>query len=208
MLGDRWRRRGLSPRARGSPARAVSIAVFCGSILAGAGKPRGHVPNGAYLRVYPRGRGEASTASRAIKWCRGLSPRARGSLSRLRLAGDLIGSIPAGAGKPQKSVSCWKSYQVYPRGRGEAIAEYSDDMNAWGLSPRARGSPAQRMRRNPRVRSIPAGAGKPIPVGGDHSADGVYPRGRGEARGARPSRRSVPAVPCVGSFQGRWQAAL
>ena len=173
--------RGLSPRARGSHRLAWPEARDHGSIPAGAGKP---CAGGRVCRaggVYPRGRGEAPTWAAGAGRSEGLSPRARGSLVFLADRHEVVGSIPAGAGKPGASLVPRNMSGVYPRGRGEALRGKSFYVLPAGLSPRARGSRLRRPHVCSVVGSIPAGAGKPVTRWGRLSASGVYPRGRGEA---------------------------
>ena len=114
------RKKGLSPRVRGSLQPAAVDAHWPGSIPAGAGEP---FSNRSRLRlnwVYPRGCGGAPKQSQWKPSLTGLSPRVRGSPTDARLQRWQAGSIPAGAGEPDKDRStrprCW----VYPRGCGGA----------------------------------------------------------------------------------------
>ena len=178
---------GLSPRARGSRVCVVVREVRPGSIPAGAGKPRCDPPIGGWCEVYPRGRGEALCQAIRVEdfSAQGLSPRARGSPATVLQAGCRLasGSIPAGAGKPTTQWLArpvtWR--WVYPRGRGEAFWKASSRVRAWGLSPRARGSPWAGAADALRPGSIPAGAGKPRSCSPTGMMRWVYPRGRGEA---------------------------
>ena len=135
------------PRGCGeAPRQMNSSAVTRRSIPAGAGKPAQHrrpVPSGyglsprvrgspvegsrsalaSPLGVYPRGCGEAVGVFGTGRAAEGLSPRVRGSRLGLGVVAPVVGSIPAGAGKPRSD-------------HGVAVRRELD-----GLSPRVRGSP-------------------------------------------------------------------
>ena len=181
---------GLSPRVRGSRrAFASRVRNARGSIPAGAGKPTAEA---TWLYAVGTGLSPRVRGSRSC-WCRcrmasagGLSPRVRGSHVRLRRVLAIMGSIPAGAGKP--GVPGWSRHRaqgVYPRGCGEADAAVVSDVRARGLSPRVRGSQNERCKNVSALGSIPAGAGKPGMAYRIASITTVYPRGCGEATIAR-----------------------
>ena len=149
---------------------------------------------------------------------RGLSPRARGSRQAVGLAvGTVLGSIPAGAGKPISSAVCGSirrasgcvagglsprargspsprrssCFGVYPRGRGEAATRVHAGRQFGPVYPRGRGEA-------PGVTSIadiqawrvyPRGRGEALKTDIRDEATRVYPRGRGEARCCRKSSR-------------------
>ena len=93
----------------------------------------------------------------------GPSPRARGSRVGESDRRELVGSIPASAGKPGTTASIPPRARVHPRERGEAgrcVAGYG----VWqGPSPRARGSQYEVAADAEISGSIPASAGKPTP---------------------------------------------
>ena len=175
---------GLSPRARGSPIRAIwaNWALLRGLSPRARGSRCSRREICGLIRVYPRGRGEAQAsrlemvkregsipagAGKPIGLAlapgghQGLSPRARGSHHSSNVARSLTGSIPAGAGKPDGDVLAIGQFWVYPRGRGEAPLGLSRGDDHIGLSPRARGSRCAADSRHGECGSIPAGAGKP-----------------------------------------------
>ena len=175
---------GLSPRVRGSRrvhriahAKAGSIPAGAGSqsqgfqirsqirsIPAGAGEPRCARIATCGDGVYPRGCGGASSLYRRGRVIEGLSPRVRGSLHWHCPPLRLFRSIPAGAGEPHVSVGIGEQQAVYPRGCGGANVSIVCAVNSGGLSPRVRGSRASRLDAGTATRSIPAGAGEPIPA--------------------------------------------
>ncbi len=131
--------------------------------------------------VYPRGCGGAIAEVVDCDDPTGLSPRVRGSLPAIVGPAPPPGSIPAGAGEPNRRRHQPRRYRVYPRGCGGASLFSGDPATRWGLSPRVRGSP---MRCDVVVRrhgSIPAGAGEPGPTRFQAHQIGVYPRGCGGA---------------------------
>ena len=116
------RRRGLSPRTRGSPAGTPASAGGPGSIPADAGEPRARQSSGSTRRVYPRGRGGAWPLAIRDTSAWGLSPRTRGSRQDYPGCHRRQGSIPADAGEPRQGPPVWPWRRVYPRGRGGASA--------------------------------------------------------------------------------------
>ena len=152
------------------------------SIPAGAGEPFSTMHLLLMIGVYPRGRGGAKRSATRYRQESGLSPRARGSLSERAPKSAQHGSIPAGAGEPLCSAPFLVNERVYPRGRGGAFDISTPDRMAAGLSPRARGSPANAEPSCQSGGSIPAGAGEPWERVLGPGPEGVYPRGRGGAR--------------------------
>ena len=91
---------GLSPRGRGNPRALRVVERQSGSIPAWAGEPGSGGGGILSFRVYPRvGGGTIHTETRAHTR-KGLSPRGRGNLDRIRLRRVHAGSIPAWAGEP------------------------------------------------------------------------------------------------------------
>ena len=172
---------GRSPRARGSlDCNGLSIFII-GSIPAGAGEPTRSGIDQLTNRVDPRGRGGAMLCCDASARISGRSPRARGSLRPLLRDHVHVGSIPAGAGEPARSISPPPCHRVDPRGRGGAHRGKPNYSVYKGRSPRARGSLRLDAGVGLPAGSIPAGAGEP--AGPSRRAGGarVDPRGRGGA---------------------------
>ena len=116
---------------------------------------------------------------------RGLSPRVRGSPQPRCLYDCSRGSIPACAGKPQRSARSSSGRRVYPRVCGEAYLADQVTSAAWGLSPRVRGSLHHVTFSILGIRSIPACAGKPLAMWACAGFSRVYPRVCGEASMSR-----------------------
>ncbi|KXS38170.1 MAG: hypothetical protein AWU55_1648 [Halomonadaceae bacterium T82-2] len=154
-------RQGRSPRVRGSQVRQQERQRPAGSIPAGAGKPRKVGRGYGTGKVDPRGCGEAPIPTAEMRKAMGRSPRVRGSLDAAGGAAVVLGSIPAGAGKPPRSCPSHRAARVDPRGCGEAISRASRLLRAAGRSPRVRGSRIDVGICQRCSGSIPAGAGKP-----------------------------------------------
>ena len=172
---------GLSPPTRGSPRGSDAPTSPGRSIPAHAGKPWASCSRPWASWVYPRPRGEAGASLEASRQTLGLSPPTRGSQLRSPSCSAPGGSIPAHAGKPGHVVRPRPAPTVYPRPRGEALAEKLRHVGDAGLSPPTRGSPRGVRSERPTLRSIPAHAGKPRTASISNSPPGVYPRPRGEA---------------------------
>ena len=172
---------GPSPRVRGSLRRDFIFVVSPRSIPAGAGKPAVLRARRLLHRVHPRGCGEAPEGRAPAVGRGGPSPRVRGSHStRLRFA-SILGSIPAGAGKPMTDRITADGWRVHPRGCGEADRLDVALPRLQGPSPRVRGSLAGETERCIRSGSIPAGAGKPSPCRQGSLWFRVHPRWSGNA---------------------------
>jgi len=174
---------GRSPRARGNPGTSRSPAPEERSIPAGAGKPPACRRRCWPQRVDPRGRGETKTMPAARVDFPGRSPRARGNHHQVRRQRVELGSIPAGAGKPDPRRRARCPRRVDPRGRGETARTLRDLAEIGGRSPRARGNPPGLPRLALHHGSIPAGAGKPTTRSSTVPSRRVDPRGRGETIG-------------------------
>ena len=151
-----------------------------GSIPASAGKPSVRRSQGLSRRVYPRECGETMPPELVYHLYDGLSPRVRGNRGEPAPAAQLLGSIPASAGKPPSSTSPDVARRVYPRECGETVQRRPTGFPGRGLSPRVRGNPTKRRPPRRRCGSIPASAGKPPQPRHRHRQHQVYPRECGE----------------------------
>ena len=154
---------GLSPRVRGNRGQGLRPGAARGSIPAGAGEPRGVTPVAGRDGVYPRGCGGTEGPPTSGPRGAGLSPRVRGNPSPQQCGGRKCGSIPAGAGEPVTAGRHVGGHRVYPRGCGGTGREIVRRGEAVGLSPRVRGNRGGLRRASGAQRSIPAGAGEPVP---------------------------------------------
>ena len=175
------RRRGPSPRVRGSRIPEPAAEDEVGSIPACAGKPR--PPAGPARRswVHPRVCGEAPIQAAINLYIRGPSPRVRGSPGPDTWTSCCGRSIPACAGKPDRSARRARACRVHPRVCGEARSETAHDALGAGPSPRVRGSRSGWPVGTPPSGSIPACAGKPRAGDGGEREVRVHPRVCGEA---------------------------
>ena len=170
---------GLSPRARGNPARPRPAETFSGPIPAGAGEPCLTPCACTWSGAYPRGRGGTAGRTQTAPPSTGLSPRARGNRPlRAKYAGS-AGPIPAGAGEPGRRRGRRAVDGAYPRGRGGTQAALIPMLKSLGLSPRARGNPRRYRGGSTRTGPIPAGAGEPQHESWSYPSVRAYPRGRG-----------------------------
>ena len=126
------------------PGVLLALARF---IPAGAGNT---LPLSALLArntVYPRWRGEHDKSLTKNNSTPGLSPLARGTPGVERQMTEKERFIPAGAGNTSPLLTPGKSAAVYPRWRGEHLRLNSEQAIGVGLSPLARGTPAERMKK-------------------------------------------------------------
>ena len=181
-------RQGLSPRVRGNRELAIAFADERRSIPACAGEPAALFPWLPPVRVYPRVCG-GTLDNRVFRHDDpGLSPRVRGNRYGLQQHWLKLGSIPACAGEPSKSLPfSWKG-AVYPRVYGGTDVTNSAGDDARGLSPRVRGNHLQEGRARACYGSIPACAGEPSSPAAGPAPPRVYPRvcGGTPALGADP----------------------
>ncbi|EFW09826.1 hypothetical protein HMPREF9005_1185 [Actinomyces sp. oral taxon 178 str. F0338] len=96
--------------------------------------------------------------------------------------GDLLGLIPARAGKTSRSGSPTCGAGAHPRACGENAAFADEIPAALGSSPRVRGKPSSSLRAAEAARLIPARAGKTVGVFTVGGAAEAHPRACGENR--------------------------
>ena len=140
ILGLGHRHPGPSPRVRGNLFDDRQPLVDAGSIPACAGKPRSESCPGRRRRVHPRVCGETCRfrLRQSLGW--GPSPRVRGNPDAADPILDLVGSIPACAGKPTRQTGGACISGVHPRVCGETVLLQRLMGQALGPSPRVRGN--------------------------------------------------------------------
>jgi len=158
------------------------------------------------MGAYPRERGGTDLRNAPAFFGTGLSPRARGNLSRIpRVAGRAGlsprargnhhdgpkqfacgGPIPASAGEPWPPLLCFCARRAYPRERGGTAEAATEHITMKGLSPRARGNHLNGCQVFFALGPIPASAGEPLDAQARLSRLRAYPRERG-GTGSRPS---------------------
>ena len=137
----------------------------------------------------------------------GLSSRGRGSHPRGQPPRLRHGSIPAWAGEPTSGRGQSDPGRVYPRVVGGARPEVPAAAVASGLSPRGRGSRADRPAHHPRDRSIPAWAGSRREGRRGQKRMGSIPAWAGEPCSSARTPRWLGVYPRVGGGAervGRW----
>ena len=170
---------GLSPRARGKRQHAPHPSSGAGPIPAGAGETIANCHRRDFGGAYPRGRGGNVASPGRCSPARGLSPRARGKRSVADTQAPRAGPIPAGAGETPRATSSPRLVRAYPRGRGGNRGGLDMAKRYGGLSPRARGKPAEPGSRLQLLGPIPAGAGETRRLRACRRRCTAYPRGRG-----------------------------
>ncbi len=136
---------GLSPLARGTHADGYAKVSWWRFIPAGAGNTDWLGLARPEHTVYPRWRGEHALSRSAIPSRYGLSPLARGTLSRVVVHWLQTRFIPAGAGNTLLPPPPEIVLPVYPRWRGEHASVALTCSRPVGLSPLARGTPAAKV---------------------------------------------------------------
>ena len=89
----------------------------------------------------------------------GLSPLARGTGFKRKLANLATRFIPARAGNRRPVLVKWRNNPVYPRSRGEQLWMFLELFKFFGLSPLARGTVDDTPAPYEQSRFIPARAG-------------------------------------------------
>ena len=151
---------GSSPRVRGKPSERTSSRISARLIPACAGKTPTSPTNSAAAAAHPRVCGEnvvvRSIAPRAI----GSSPRVRGKPFPFLFAENVIGLIPACAGKTISSAVANPHCTAHPRVCGENLPSPTRSCGLTGSSPRVRGKQGATYRYSEGTGLIPACAGK------------------------------------------------
>ena len=156
----RTRIRGSSPRVRGKLVHTSSCKSNSGLIPARAGKTLETRTELRKPRAHPRACGENRAFSSRLMRETGSSPRVRGKPTNLIRAGDLIGLIPARAGKTRRSNSGLRMHRAHPRACGENSYHPLNISEKVGSSPRVRGKLQVFTTSLPHGGLIPARAGK------------------------------------------------
>ena len=153
--------------------------------------------------AHPRSRGENGAALAAGCLYTGSSPLARGKPLQGRAEEGLGGLIPARAGKTDTRESWTCLLRAHPRSRGENSCSLTSKAMLSGSSPLARGKPQARRQPNPRVRLIPARAGKTGQPSQSAASGSAHPRSRGENNpSSNSSRRTTGSSPLARGKQG------
>ena len=191
-----WPRVGSSPRVRGKPFRAASIARLDGLIPARAGKTCKCQTCRVVTTAHPRACGENLIDFPQRSDAAGSSPRVRGKRPDPLAHPVDEGLIPARAGK----TACWErtSFQrpAHPRACGENGCGVLGGFGRVGSSPRVRGKPGTDRRERPALGLIPARAGKTRrSLRSSWGLAGSSPRVRGKRRPGRPGSAGCGLIP-------------
>ena len=170
---------GLSPHARGNHWVLALVDQGKRSIPARAGQPCTCRWPCSCRPVYPRTRGATRYTTSGTYMSSGLSPHARGNHCVPEGIASFVRSIPARAGQPPSTAPRMSTAAVYPRTRGATGAAALGRPRSKGLSPHARGNPADPCPYSQHLRSIPARAGQPHLARTAPANSTVYPRTRG-----------------------------
>ena len=160
-------------------------------IPAHAGKTRTPWPGRYGQAAHPRSRGENTWLLPRGQRARGSSPLTRGKRQQAGKTLDVLGLIPAHAGKTLSPRPRRQSSEAHPRSRGENENTNQRGLLIVGSSPLTRGKPVGGVLGNLCPRLIPAHAGKTNWEGCQASPRAAHPRSRGEnlQSSVRGSRR-------------------
>ena len=151
---------GSSPLTRGKRQASCVDVLLIGLIPAHAGKTRHTLCPSSSGTAHPRSRGENSNAADRSTPAGGSSPLTRGKLVEGARLFDVVGLIPAHAGKTPLVSHRAISRPAHPRSRGENPIRSRTLAAASGSSQLTRGKPGAGLELDLRPRLIPAHAGK------------------------------------------------
>ena len=171
---------GSSPRVRGKRYYLHWPSPLLGLIPARAGKTPPRAPGPSPGGAHPRACGENAAQLDQRRGCGGSSPRVRGKRVVGEVAQEVVGLIPARAGKTFHFRSVYSPEGAHPRACGENPAVAVDGALTVGSSPRVRGKRAPHARRVGPRRLIPARAGKTTGGGTGAARRRAHPRACGE----------------------------
>ena len=173
---------------RGKRCCALTTLVSSGLIPAHAGKTGPHLSSRSGSRAHPRSRGENFTVAVASSFMPGSSPLTRGKLLGPHGGVDVVGLIPAHAGKTGAPSCPMRQRRAHPRSRGENARKPPRPPLPAGSSPLTRGKLCDLIPVLRRQRLIPAHAGKTTRCSSTSSSPRAHPRSRGE----NPDRTAGP----------------
>ena len=153
---------GLSPLARGNHSSFAPKGRAPGPIPARTGQPGNVQHVGGGHGAYPRSHGATAGIDLAHQHGGGLSPLARGNRIYKAFPQAPIRPIPARTGQPLRYFPCLFRPRAYPRSHGATGLCFLRGGLYLGLSPLARGNPAQIEAWLDRQRPIPARTGQPM----------------------------------------------
>ena len=166
-------------RGENSPSQLQAVLI-AGSSPHARGKLAAFTDSSSRSRAHPRMRGENSAPRIDGIKVNGSSPHARGKLSIPPEILEVIGLIPACAGKTSVTFSTLRAVRAHPRMRGENGCSESTRQIGSGSSPHARGKLKRCFRLFAAFRLIPACAGKTDASQNHGLHSQAHPRMRGE----------------------------
>ena len=119
--GQEGRAAGSSPLTRGKPRGGASTPLNEGLIPAHAGKTSSPSRDRLARAAHPRSRGENGSKLTMALPLSGSSPLTRGKLLSAFIGDDILGLIPAHAGKTARRADTWEGSRAHPRSRGENV---------------------------------------------------------------------------------------
>ena len=157
--------KGSSPLTRGKPYGPGARGFGGGLIPAHAGKTNQEGEKRTLRGAHPRSRGENVLRAILAIVSAGSSPLTRGKPASHPRPWQLLGLIPAHAGKTnRKVVQKWHT-RAHPRSRGENRVTFLCLGAVWGSSPLTRGKHPHARTRSYADGLIPAHAGKTLRQG-------------------------------------------
>ena len=154
---------GSSPLTRGKCPPMLGCLHSLGLIPAHAGKMRACDPWPRSPRAHPRSRGENRPTRASLASPTGSSPLTRGKFVLVDQVPQILGLIPAHAGKICSAGTTLVWNQAHPRSRGENRRTTRTSTRRPGSSPLTRGKYTPHGHRWKQCRLIPAHAGKISP---------------------------------------------
>ena len=195
-------RYGSSPRGRGTRIVRFQRPKRIRFIPARAGNAFDPGTTAAHWSVHPRAGGERNPPPNEQNPIGGSSPRGRGTPVRPRHPRRARRFIPARAGNALSTPAPLRIDPVHPRAGGERLHHFLTRGDAFGSSPRGRGTLDAYHRHIDLDRFIPARAGNANRRISSFNSLSVHPRAGGErsramaqfaaARGSSPRGRGTP----------------
>ena len=189
---SRLRRRGSSPRMRGTHrenAHTCALVRFIPAYAGNAFTPSTKKPS---MPVHPRVCGERIALECGPEKLHGSSPRMRGTHPIIETPEKPVRFIPAYAGNARQSRRRTGASTVHPRVCGERGGRRIAGADRTGSSPRMRGTPTIPGSRTRRRRFIPAYAGNAICARKFGLAITVHPRVCGERQAGTSTAELTP----------------
>ena len=171
---------GSSPRMRGKRTLPRHQNYSAGLIPAHAGKTEMDLIDHLGLWAHPRACGENTYKARDSFIAPGSSPRMRGKRRFSKAYTKSPRLIPAHAGKTNTCTLPAAIGRAHPRACGENARDVRDFAAGWGSSPRMRGKLGALEAVPPKLRLIPAHAGKTSCFVARDRWLGAHPRACGE----------------------------